>query len=36
MGYFDEMDECPECGSEEFVPEGGCHFCRTCGFSPCG
>lgn len=27
--------ECPECGAE-FVPEGGCWSCPTCGYTKCG
>jgi len=25
---------CPECGSS-LIPDGGCFFCRSCGYSLC-
>jgi len=27
--------KCPECKSDKYFPEAGCHVCRSCGFSPC-
>ena len=29
------VNTCPDCG-QEMHPEGGCFFCRACGFSRCG
>ena len=28
-------DTCPECGAR-MEPDGGCFFCRSCGYSQCG
>lgn len=28
--------ECPECGTDDLHPEGGCPFCPRCGWSKCG
>ncbi|GHV45307.1 hypothetical protein FACS1894204_04090 [Synergistales bacterium] len=29
-------ERCPDCGSEEYYPEGGCMVCKSCGYTPCG
>lgn len=26
--------QCPECGNT-MIPQGGCHVCLSCGYSPC-
>jgi uncharacterized OB-fold protein len=28
-------EKCPVCGSSAYYPDGGCHTCRACGYSPC-
>lgn len=27
---------CPECGSPNYQPSGGCAVCMDCGYSKCG
>lgn len=29
-------EECPDCGELNYVREGGCRKCLSCGFSECG
>ena len=30
-----EKKKCPECGSENYYPQGSCWICVDCGYSPC-
>lgn len=35
MANAQEIDQCPNCGSTNIVPEGGCAFCPECGRDFC-
>jgi len=34
-GDYMEKKKCPECGSENYYPQGSCWICVDCGYSPC-
>lgn len=34
--YMVVIDNCPQCGGEEYIHEGGCTICKECGYANCG
>ena len=31
-----EKELCPSCGQDSLIHEGGCVYCRNCGWGKCG